>query len=334
VTSSSTDPKFISDPPPNSPWYAVPVTPRAEDAVVVSSRVRLARNTAEFAFPHRLEKHDAIKLLARSDRYVRSLAEHDVKLSDSSESNQLLKKRFVSSDSGMGFNVNYLDHFRLWACKPGLNLSNCLGALKPLEDTLEQAFQLAVSMEWGYLSPLLNNLGTALSARLVLHLPALAQSLDNEALVTSIEGASDSRGTSFEPIQEGSGLFMLRNTETLGQDEQGILNKLASIARLLLHYELETLKILRERDTHFFDDSTWRSISILRNCRKIGVAESWKLLGDLKRGINSGVFKAEPLVTPSDTSIRMALFSAMPPWSYPSDTERADLFRQAFRIGD
>lgn len=279
----------------------------APPAIAVSSRVSLARNCAEYPFSHRLAKAQAIRLLARAEPLFRAAGEGEGGpfLPGAGDG---LRREFAAADGRAGCVVGGLDHFLMWGQTPGEALDDCLARARLVEAMLERQFPFAVSLEWGYLSPRLDKLGTAMRASLVLHAPALAAEADGELLAAALEGASDGGGLELAGWgPAGSRLVRIRNRETLGVAEGETTKRLAALGRLLLHYEQDLAAKRRRRDPAAFDDAAWRALGLLRACRLVAPPELLELLAVVRLGLNAGAFAAEgPAAGAVDRAIGLA----------------------------
>lgn len=281
------------------------------DDLVISSRVRLARNCSEFAFPRRLEKTDAIRLLARAERVFRQIPV-EIGAPFSVNNGNLLERSFLSSDESSGAWINRTDHFRVWAMSSGLDLSSCLTRARHIESCLAAEFPFAVNLALGYLSPELNNLGTAMRASVLLHLPALVQGMAAQTLEVAMDGAEDSQG--LELLAWGpadSGLYLVANRETLGLSEAHLLNKLDRLSGVLLHYERDVSERLMRKGATALADQGWRSLGLLRNCRQIGQSEALELLGKVRLGMTCGLVSIGPAPGVVPRQINAAVLAAL-----------------------
>lgn len=277
-----------------------------ERGIVVSSRIRLARNIAGQFFPHMLEE-DALRAL-RGD--VLDAARACPSLTDglawSMEELEELERRFllerhlvsmelvrepmgrallVSPDESCGLMINEEDHLRLQAFGSGLDpLSNLERALR-LAGELEERLAFATSSRLGHLTACPTNVGTGLRASILVHLPGLVLTRDIEKVLNSLRVLNYTvRGF----YGEGSGvmgsLFQISNTATLGLSEIQIVDDLLHHVRKVISVEREARAVLLERERARLEDRVWRAWGILVHARLLGTREAFDLLGDVRLG--------------------------------------------------
>jgi len=291
----------------SAPWFSSRVP---DSDVVISSRVRLARNLADYLYGPTREDDgaagadDAAVVIAETIRRelmpdvfdAESLDVDVVSLSD--DSRQLLVERrlseepfpirlFVNSDESMSIQVCCQDHLRLSVILPGIQAGNALGVARSVDKKLEQHLNYAVSLDLGYLNTSILNLGTALRASVMLHLPALTML----GRIEETQGSIRETDYVLEPDEQltandgESAVFRLTNKRTIGLEEEAVTGKLADHARALVHYERRARdELLKERGTQLADEAH-RSLGILRHARRLTADESLSLLSSVRLGI-------------------------------------------------
>jgi len=245
-----------------------------ESDIVISSRVRLARNLARFPFltrateEQRGEIHEAIR--AALDK--RGLAENGHCYVDLGRESSELTSRFLlerhlisrelaNGEGGRGvlFNrsemlsvmVNEEDHLRLQAIRAGFQVEEAYEDLRPIDDRLDRELGFAFSDDFGYLTACPTNVGTGMRASVMFHLPALVftKQIDKVfAGVTKINLAV--RGFYGEGTQASGDFFQISNQITLGISEGDILNALGRIVPKIVAYEREVRTHLLDKDRH------------------------------------------------------------------------------------
>jgi protein-arginine kinase activator protein McsA len=242
------------------------------------------RNAMDQAFPHRLGKTEAMRLLAAAERFFRSgdsAGGAGDWLAEPGEGP--LQRRFRSASGDLGCELNGTDHFRLWLRGFGADWTAAYRRLHQVEGALERRVPVAVNLEWGHLSASLANLGTALRAEAWLHLPSLAGA---DTLPPSL-ALADGLGLEAGPLP---GVWRLVNRRTLGWSENAIFEKLAASTRLLLHYEQELAIKARRANTGDGDDRAWRTWGVLRFARSLDRAELTAGLACLREGLHAACF--------------------------------------------
>ncbi len=288
---------------------------RPSSTAVVASLLDLRRNCADLPFGHKASRQDKIKLLSRSDIFFRMRSASDggpflnpfetknkhrdqrsilknwfVPLPD--EAN-LSERLFLGAKGDQGVLVNQEHHYLVFGLEMGQGVGTIYQRLSFLSRHLEQIAPFAVSLEWGYLGPQLACLGTAMRARMVIHLPALSQDADFEALSAALaeEGQELNRFAPSEAYLD-AGLFMIGNEVTLGVSEEEVLIKLDESANLLLHYEELAAKAIAASDSGAMDDRVWRALGLLKSSRKMTEQEALGHMLSLRLGIAAGILDA------------------------------------------
>lgn len=299
-------------------WFA---GERDESDVVISSRVRLARNLSDYTFPHepgvgtqdadRAETNDAAAAAQAVEETVRAELMPDVFAADSVELRprklddfgaRLLAERrliddvipdliFLSADESICLSVGGPDHLRIAIVEPGVQVSEALDRARKIDTTLERHLNYAVSMDLGYLSTSILNLGTSARMSILTHLPAMVQLGRLEGIQKTI------RESEYELVPDEqltaddgeSALFRLFNRRTLGFAEEALASKLEDHARALVHYERQAREKLLERQGEKVGDEAHRALGILRHARYLPGDETLILLSSLRLGIVAGL---------------------------------------------
>lgn len=294
--------------------------------VVISSRIRLARNFLGHLFPHRAETK---QLFAIRDQVLEALPQlvvgNDSNLQDALRqmgvlslenfaswekrsliAQHLTSKEHIHKDAGRGLAasadaalsllVNEEDHLRLQSLLPGLQLEAAFDLVDRFDNALEEYFdeqcEFAFSEIFGYLTACPSNVGTGMRASVMLHLPALeiVGRLDRaRKLAKSKDFAL--RGTFGEASKVWGHLHQLSNQLTLGQDERQILAEVEETAREICDLE-RTARA--EIPTDFLDearDAIGRAYGILRYARRIKSREATEQLSMLRLGHELGWIK-------------------------------------------
>ena len=274
--------------------------------VAVSSRVRLARNLADLPFPPRMQPADVQTLLDRVgaavDRVSADLggvAFHRLQDMAPLDRQVLVEKHLISpqhaqqarggllvrGDEQLSAMVLEEDHLRLQALFPGLQLTAAWELAGRFDDALEQSCDWAFSEELGYLATCPTNLGTAMRASVMLHLPGLAATGRLAPLLAELGKVGVvARGLYGEGSATAGNLFQVSNQTSLGPSEQDLAAHLEAVARELAARERSAREaLLSERRTEV-EDRVWRAYGVLNNARLLTSAEALQLLSDLRLG--------------------------------------------------
>ncbi|MHC4957313.1 MAG: protein arginine kinase [Planctomycetota bacterium] len=280
--------------------------------IVISSRVRLARNLARYPFltraseEQRSEIHEAIRTslkrmgLAENGHCYVNLAE-----SDDLTNRFLLERHLISRELANGsgwrgvlFNrsemlavmVNEEDHLRIQAIRAGFAVDDAYEAIHGIDERMDSELEFAFSEEFGYLTACPTNAGTGMRASVMLHLPALVftKQIDKVfASVTKIHLAV--RGFYGEGTQASGDFYQISNQVTLGIGEEEILDLLGRVVPKIVAYEREVREHLVARERVSLEDRVWRALGVLKVARSISSEETMDLLSSVRLGVNLGL---------------------------------------------
>lgn len=326
--------------------------------VVVSSRVRLARNLKDYPFPNKIDEHQASELV---DRVVRTVKEGNTVLKDNLtpviiknksmlEKEVLLEKHLISKellnenngaaliqeDETISIMINEEDHLRIQVLMKGLSLLKAYDLCDKVDDVLEERLKYAFSENLGYLTACPTNIGTGLRASVMLHLPALVElGYMGGILESAGQIGLAVRGLYGEGTKSIGALFQISNQLTLGRKEEEIVGNIIGISKQIVERELEAEKILRKRMGLFLDDRISRSLGILRFSKVMGTEEAMNHLSNIKIGIGIGMIKGIENSEVDNLMIKVQPANqAMIAKEAKRDDKRADYLREAFKNVD
>jgi protein arginine kinase len=299
---------------PFSSWMAG--TGGAPD-VVVSTRVRLARNLEGVNFPEHLSESAGEEVLQTVRRAVSSLPEpwEYVRLADLGPVDRrvLVEKHLISPQhaqggpgAGLAFSVdearsvmiNEEDHLRIQVISPGLELEKTWREASQLDDQLEAKLDFAFDPELGYLTACPTNLGTGLRASVMVHLPGIVQT----GQLARVGQALNKLGLAVRGLHgEGTGavghLFQISNQVTLGLSEDEVIQHLAGVAAQVIAEERAARQKMVAEGLSQLKDRVGRAYGILRHARLLDANEAMALLSDLRLGVEVGLWQGIPLRT-------------------------------------
>lgn len=277
--------------------------------VVISTRIRLARNLKDFPFPCKLNSQGREKVIEKVRDDVKksnSPVASDfsfIKMSEltSSQSVSLVEKRLVSpefisdtdgrallisKDECFSIMINEEDHIRLQVITKGLSLEQAYDTADKLDTLLDENLDFAFDEKLGYLTQCPTNLGTGMRASVMLHLPALEKSRAINRIAGNLSKLGLTiRGAHGEGTEPKGALYQLSNQVTLGISEKAAIENLKNITEQLIAQENQA----RERLCSSIDiqDAISRSLGILRSALVISHDEALKLLSNVRLGIVS-----------------------------------------------
>ena len=278
--------------------------------VVISSRVRVARNLAGIPFPHLLNKErsgeviQALRLALKNTDAAELLG--NLELCDLNELTPLerqilVDKHLISPDflnnTGAGavvlrddevvsIMINEEDHLRIQCLLPGLNLKEAWAIIDRIDDGLEKTLDYAFSEKLGYLTSCPTNVGTGMRASVMLHLPALKLTKQLYGVLNAISKLSLTvRGLYGEGTEALGDLYQISNQVTLGLSEEEIINNLISSTRQILSQEKAARQALYQNSPEAVRDRVCRAYGALKYARIMSSEEAMRLISDLRLGV-------------------------------------------------
>ena len=291
-------------------WFG---TEGVDSDVVLSSRVRLARNLVGLPFPGRAD----LGQLAEIQQTLNTvLADIDTEFGQpfdriaidqlsALEREVLIEKRlisekfaealpyrmaYISADTRVSILVNEDDHLHIQSMTPGLSLTEAFETASHVDDYIEARLDLAFDETMGYLTAYPTNLGTGLRASVILHLPGLVYTRNIENIVNT----SPQLGLgvhSLEGIGEGAHLYKVSNQFTLGYSEAEMIENLQAAVGEIAAHERRARKALSYFGKDGIDDGVWRSFGILSYARSLTEQELFALVSRVRYGIDRGIIK-------------------------------------------
>jgi protein arginine kinase len=282
--------------------------------IVISSRIRLARNVAGFPFLTRCSRHQrqAAEAKVRETILNAGIAPQTlyVDLEHAPEMDrQLLVERHLISKPHAGAEgargvaigenetvsimVNEEDHLRIQVLRSGLQLEEAWEQINRVDDLLESKLDYAFHPRFGYLTACPTNVGTGIRVSVMLHLPALKLTGEIEKVFRAAKELRLAvRGLYGEGTEATGDFFQISNQTTLGKTEEDIIGDFRStVIPKIIDYERHARRTLLDDRTVALDDKVSRALGILRNARLIASEETLLLLSHLRMGVNLGRVK-------------------------------------------
>jgi len=281
--------------------------------IVMSSRVRLARNLDEFPFGHWASKrHErdltkVIEAAIREPKYLKTALHFQMSEISDLDKQFLLERHLISrehilrseyksvviSDKEIiSIMVNEEDHLRIQVMQSGMNLQEAWRIADRLDDDLSRVLTFAYDDQWGYLTACPTNTGTGLRASVMLHLPALVMTKQINRVVQAISKLGMVvRGLYGEGTDSEGNLFQISNQVTLGESETELIEHIEQIIRQLIGHEENARKQLLKRNTELIRDKICRALGALKNAYIISSKETIEHLSMVRLGIDLGLVK-------------------------------------------
>jgi protein arginine kinase len=285
-----------------------------EQEVVISSRVRLARNLATRPFLSRCssEQLDQLSEQLRDHILDRGLAENmfyvDVAAASELDRSLLVERHLisrqlakadhprgvaVSGNEKIAIMVNEEDHLRMQLLRSGLQLHDAIQEINRIDDALEESLDYAYHAQLGYLTACPTNVGTGLRVSVMLHLPALKMTGEIEkAFRAARDMGLTIRGLFGEGTEATGDFFQLSNQTTLGKTEEQIAEDFVDeLIPKFIDYEHKARKSLAESRSIAIDDKISRALALLRSAKLMSTQETLYLLSLTRMGVNLGRIK-------------------------------------------
>ncbi len=293
-------------------WY---IDAGPDSDVVVSSRVRLARNVQAYPFPHRSSNEQQEKIISETcealftDNPILEKSLDLVRFKDISpiEKQVMVEKHLISKelvesnletgaliskDEQISIMINEEDHLRIQCLASGMQLDKVFDLCNLLDDTISEKIDIAYNDKIGYLTSCPTNVGTGIRVSLMLHLPALVMTGYIRPVLESCGKLGVAvRGLYGENTEAYGNMYQLSNQITLGKSEKDIVMSIQNIGGQVIEQERLLRKELIKKNPGKLEDRIMRSYGILRFCRMLTSEEALKRLSDLRLGINLGYIK-------------------------------------------
>lgn len=296
---------------PLSSWLQLDTD--ATDHIVISSRIRLARNFDGILFTNRndmssLEKvntisrglllplkeadghqYSNINLEQLSERERAILVEKHL-MSPALEEKLPYRNLVVSDDASIVIMVNEEDHLRIQSMVSGLRLEEAYERILKIDKTIEDKYPYAFDERFGYLTACPTNVGTGLRASVMLHLPALTISGKITRLIRSIIQLGYSvRGLYGEGSEALGNIYQISNQRTMGTSEEDTIEQLTKIVEGIIAEERKSRQLLLHNDKEGLEDVLWRSYGVLQNARRVNGKEALTKLSDIQLGVDLNI---------------------------------------------
>lgn len=281
--------------------------------IVISSRIRLARNLAAFPFTNRSNPHQKSEIegllrerVAKLDldqglNYVpvAPLSQLDRQML---VERQLISRELAGADGPRGvalgpletisLMVNEEDHVRLQVMRSGFALDEAWQEIDKVDDRLEQKVSYAFSEEFGYLTACPTNVGTGMRASVMLHLPALVLSKQIDKVFRALQKINLAvRGLYGEGSRASGDFYQISNQVTLGKSEQTILNEIREVIPQIVDYERKARQTLVKESRQALHDRVSRAYGTLQSATMMTSEETMDLLSSVRLGINMGLLE-------------------------------------------
>lgn len=290
-------------------WY----TESGRDGdVVLSSRIRLARNIKGIPFPKRADKEAQKKVVelcraaaqssdeklsyidigTMKDYERQAIAECHI-ISPQMMDDSIERGVLLSDDSSVSILVNEEDHLRIQCMASGFNIEECFERANKIDDMIEKSVDYAFDSTFGYLTCCPTNMGTGMRASVMVHLPALTMSGNINSIIDSLSQLGMTvRGIFGEGSKATGHIYQISNQLTLGETEENILEKFIQVINEVIGKERELRTRIYNSDKYRVKDKLLRSFGVLINAVLLSSSEAMNRLSDVRFAVELGIIKS------------------------------------------
>ena len=280
--------------------------------IVISSRVRFARNLRDRAFPGWAKKAERTAILDLIRPRVEELVEMQDSFSEllqdlsALEKQVLVERHLISREhaaKGVGsavvmnrrqtlsIMINEEDHLRMQSIRSGLQLKQAFKLVDKVDSALESKLEFAYDQRLGYLTACPTNVGTGMRASAMLHLPGLVLSeLINQVIQAVSKIGLAVRGLYGEGTEAMGNLFQISNQTTLGEKEDEIVSRLTKVIETIIGKEHDARQVLIQKKSNTLWDQIGRAYGVLTYAHAMSSKEALNLLSIIKLGVDLGTF--------------------------------------------
>lgn len=282
--------------------------------LVISSRIRLARNLAEVPFPHKLNEEKSREVIKSvEDAFYTSSSNKETfntnylwEETDDEKQNylekHLISKNLIDNSNKAAFildnqqtisiMINEEDHVRIQCMTAGLNLEELYSVSDKIDDLLENNLKYAFDEKLGYLTACPTNMGTGLRASVMLHLPALSLNNQMNGVLNALSQIGMTvRGLYGEGSKAIGNIYQISNQVTLGRSEDEILSNLKAVVVQVTNEENVSRENLMKKFKYEIQDRIYRALGILKSAVILSANECFKFLSDVRLGVEMGIIK-------------------------------------------
>lgn len=326
--------------------------------IVISTRVRLARNVDKTPFTHWAgsRQREQVLLLGREAAEKSSLLKGATyfKMAALPELDRqfLIERHLMSPEHAfepeykalimepreiISIMINEEDHFRIQVIQSGFNLRDASSLANKLDAELNETINFAYSVKWGYLTACPTNVGTGMRASLMLHLPALVITRQMNKVLQALGKLGIAvRGLYGEGTEALGNFFQISNQVTLGRPEEDILGNFERTMNQIITREAQARRLLLAKDKEELSDKIFRAYGTLKNARIITSQETINLMSVVRFGVNLGLLPAVNIKTVNEIFImsqpaHLQKLENRILTSDQRDMKRADLIREKLK---
>jgi protein arginine kinase len=320
-----------------------------ESMVVLSTRIRLARNIAGFKFPNSADKETRAKLLEYFDsaitksEFLNKGKFYRTEGIDRTNSSFLVERHLISPTmldnlDGAGvlvapseqvsIMINEEDHLRIQAITTGLEMDRTMELAGQYDNEVGRLMEYDYDSDFGFLTACPTNVGTGLRASVLIHLPGLVLTREIEKTIQKVTKMNLAvRGFYGEGTDVLGNLFQISNQTTLGQSESDILEAIERVTRIIIGDEAAARNRLKEEAFDQICDKIWRAYGILKYARVLSSEEVMNLLSAVRLGLAMNIIDSLNIETINDILLLSQPAHLIKYYGEDMDSDRRDIVR-------
>jgi protein arginine kinase len=295
--------------------------------IVMSTRIRLARNLADFPFVTKASEQDRAdieRLLREKLLHIKATSDEFMYVNvgdlDKIDRQFLVERQLISREHAeakgargvvidpreqVSLMINEEDHLRIQCMHSGLDVQGAWDQINRIDDLISDQVNYAFHPRLGYLTACPTNVGTGVRVSVLLHLPALVITKQIDKVFRSLQKISLAvRGLYGEGSQAMGDFYQISNQQTLGRSESELIEQVGDVVPALIHYERKARELLITESQQTLHDQVSRAYGILRTAQTISSEETMLLLSKVRMGINLGLIEDLPLLKLNELFIR------------------------------
>ncbi|MGB9779898.1 protein arginine kinase [Caldanaerobacter sp.] len=285
--------------------------------VVLSSRIRLARNIKDISFPTIMTEEEGRKVIELARKAIlgsntilsTQFTEYEMRKLTPLDRQALVEKHLISPDLSQNIKTGYVlikddntvsimvneeDHLRIQCILQGFRLDESWDMADKIDDLIEETIDYAYDEKIGYLTSCPTNVGTGIRASVMVHLPALTITGQISNILNSVSKIGMAvRGIYGEGTQALGDIYQISNQVTLGQSEIEIIENIKGVAKQIISSERKAREELYKKQRIQIEDRVGRAFGILSNAKVMSTNEYMKLMSDVRLGIVLGIIDVD-----------------------------------------
>lgn len=281
------------------------------DKIVISHRIRLARNLKNYKFLAKMNTEEAYRVIQKVRDVLPDLAEYHFNSLELGHIRPMERQKLVEThlispllaqiqlptmvvyneERDISIMVNEEDHIRIQCMHGGNDIQKTWETATKLDDALAKGLEYAFHEQYGYMTSCITNVGTGLRASFMIHLPMLSKTGHIDKVFESLQKLGmQIRGMYGEGTKALGSIYQISNQLTLGRSEADLIAIVKNVTQNLVEKEEYIRNNLSESSMRALKDKLYRSYGILKFARELTIEESMELLSDVKLGFEMGIY--------------------------------------------